>query len=156
MVKAQATEFGETYHYCRQCKKELSEIFVAREVALEDPPTYPKHQFKDYVTMNPPAEKWKVVELPPWNTTPKPCGTTKNAAADEHFVNFPNNRCTCGHVYRDMLGNWTPTLTMSTAAQDSVDRVNKAAEEVIQIAKDMASKPRTVTIPKRLGWTKFR
>jgi hypothetical protein len=44
MVLTQATNFGPEYHYCRTCKKELSELQPAMTATalriLEEPPTY--------------------------------------------------------------------------------------------------------------------
>lgn len=40
MVLTRATDFGDDYHYCRNCKKELSELVVLESPTLDLPQTF--------------------------------------------------------------------------------------------------------------------
>ncbi len=87
MVLAQATSFGEQYHYCRTCKKELSEMATPLDLPNTAYPMF------DAPSMVIPDER-PVMFIYGSNS---PCAIDNNGT---HLHNIPYTglRCSCGQV----------------------------------------------------------
>lgn len=118
MVLTRATNFGSEYHYCRICKKELSELEDAPLKAKYDPflhkhintsadvPSQFAGGFASWATPAYPVSTGSVV-LNLWSTTSIPCTTSDHY----HFnakAHVPASRpgvlsllCSCGEYEKD-------------------------------------------------------
>lgn len=106
LVLAKATDFGETYEYCRSCKKELSEMIALEVVNSDDGPD--DDQLMDLAGLWCTPMDWDVNEvLPGMATKCSFVGPTK-----EHFVELPQTMCLCGEVTKTTSGAWIRNPSM--------------------------------------------
>ena len=106
MIRAQATDFGEAYDFCRTCKKELKELQPkVREYVL------PAIDFAHAPQTLVPHKGW----APPQIVFPLDNINCCGPSMSMHFRTLGSERCFCGAVELNMNGDWNYRLDITPA-----------------------------------------